>query len=101
MNIYALIFCFFSVGIGTTYCMQQELPKRFRDLDWQADVRALTKQSTAISKKEYKETLDQILEYAVDEYERKKGIKLLQKNRKVVKVKLYRNALGYSLSLSQ
>jgi len=78
----------------------QQLPNRFRDLDWKQDVRNL-KKSTFLSEKKYEDTLDNILEYAVDEYEQKKGTKLSPESRDIVKVIQLRSALGYSLSHSQ
>lgn len=92
MNLYVRIFCFLSLGITTTqYGMEkeimeketpvingdlngkvkEEMPTRYRNLNWKQDIHNL-RNDTNLTQAEYNASLNDILDYAVVQYERKK-----------------------------
>ena len=91
MKIYVSMLCLLFVGMSTNQCMEQRPPKQLRHLDWKKDILELEKNRTVFSDKEYQDTLDQILEYAVDRQEKKKG-KLSADDREKTKLRLLQRA---------
>jgi hypothetical protein len=95
MNPYLLIFCFLSVVITTDhYCMNKKIPKIYRDLDWKQDIHDL-RDNNNLTQAEFNTYLNQILDYAVVEYENEKGVLILsEKERGKLKTKLYRDTIN-------
>ncbi len=121
MNIYLLILCLLSLATSTThYCMEpsadalwrdvtskqnedrqlpekhrdlEKVPERYQKLDWKADIRKVRK-TTDPATKEYDTAINEILEYAADEYEEKKKRAFSEEKRKQLKIKLLRDAIN-------
>jgi hypothetical protein len=77
MKIYVLAFLF-SGTCTTQYCM--EVPKIFRHMKWKTDIRELD-ENKDFTEQEREEKLDEILEYAVDKYTRRKKLTLTPEER--------------------
>lgn len=87
MKLHLFILSFLFVGMGTIHCMKQ--PSQFRNMDWKAAIRTVDAGRAEFSNDtEYEGSLDQILDYAVDRYEKKKNKKLSKEDREKKKKEL-------------
>lgn len=90
MNIFFyLITLFFMLVCNSNHCMQY-VPM----YDWKADLLACHQYRHTTDADKYQETINFILEYAVDRYEEKGGIRLSDKQRAIVKAKFLKDRLG-------
>ena len=95
MNPYLFIFCFLSAVITTNqYCMNEKIPKIYRDLDWKEDIHNLRDNNNNLTQVEFNIYLNQILDYAADQYEEKRNCTLSIENRKKLKIRLYRDTIN-------
>lgn len=84
MNTYLHILFFLSVTLPTVqYCMEP-MPKQYKNSNWRQDLRDI-RNNPIWPKEEREKVEDNILEYAVDRYEKKGGIKLAEDQREKVK----------------